>query len=90
MRYFQDTLDQGVMFLKLKGKRNKLTGFNDLDLYRYKVERINTMVYVWKLSKSPISWCSKKKIVVALSSREVECISTCNATYQGGAIILIK
>ncbi|KAE9594184.1 hypothetical protein Lalb_Chr18g0051111 [Lupinus albus] len=37
------------------------------------------MDYVFLLCGFPISWCSKKQEIVALSTREAEYISTCHA-----------
>ena len=41
------------------------------------------MGYVFTLFNCPISWCSKKQTVVALSTCEAEYISACYAACQG-------
>lgn len=40
------------------------------------------MGYLFEFAGAPISWCSKKQTVVALSSCEAEYISACSAACQ--------
>ena len=40
------------------------------------------MGYVFRFCGAPISWCSKKQDVIALSSCEAECITSCHAACQ--------
>ncbi|RDX60905.1 Copia protein, partial [Mucuna pruriens] len=47
-----------------------------------KVERKNTYGYLFKYLDAPISWCSKKQSVVALSSCEAEYIGSAEAACQ--------
>lgn len=46
------------------------------------VERKSTSGYIFFLNEAPISWCSKKQSVVALSSCEVEYIARCYGACQ--------
>ncbi|KHM99778.1 Copia protein, partial [Glycine soja] len=45
------------------------------------VNKKSIVGYVFKFGTTPISWCSKKKSVVALSTCEVEYIATAMAAY---------
>lgn len=60
MRCLKDTLDHDILFSKLDRPMDKLLGFCDSDWYKYNLERINTMKYVFKLLNCLISQCCKK------------------------------
>ncbi|RDY06739.1 putative mitochondrial protein, partial [Mucuna pruriens] len=66
LRYVKDALDYGLLFSK--------QGRNVFDLVT--VTLICLVIQVMeKVQQAPISWCSKKQSVVALSSCEVEYIA---------------
>ncbi|XP_017417647.1 secreted RxLR effector protein 161-like [Vigna angularis] len=79
LRYVKGPADFGILFPF--GKRNadegslELIGFTDSDHGGDCVERKSTSGYMFMLNGSPISWCSKKQPVVALSSCEAEYIA---------------
>ncbi|KAG2397159.1 Retrovirus-related Pol polyprotein from transposon RE1 Retro element 1 [Vigna angularis] len=87
LRYVKGTADFGILFPF--GKHNtdggslKLIGFTDSDHGGDCVERKSTSGYLFMLNGSPISWCSKKQPVVALSSCEAEYIAGSYAACQG-------
>lgn len=47
-----------------------------------RVDRRSTSGYVFKLLDAPISWCSKKQPVIALSSCEAEYVTGSHAACQ--------
>ncbi|KAK2440889.1 putative mitochondrial protein [Trifolium repens] len=83
LRYLQGTVDYGILYSNTDGNQRRLVGYCDSDWSGDKVERKSTMGYVFTLFNCPISWCSKKQNVVALSTCEAEYISACNAACQG-------
>lgn len=82
MRYLKGTLDYGILFPKEDQGEIELIGFSDADWCGDRVDRRSTTGYMFKLSNAPISWCSKKQPVVALSSCEAEYIATSYAACQ--------
>ncbi|XP_019416648.1 PREDICTED: uncharacterized protein LOC109327923 [Lupinus angustifolius] len=74
LRYLSGTLYFGVLFSTRPEKcRLQLNAYFDSDWGGDLIERKSTMGYVFLLCGSPISWCSKKQEIVALS--------TCAAEY---------
>ena len=59
-----------------------LEAWSDSDWCGDKVGRKSTYGYFFKYLKAPISWCSKKKTVVTLSSCEAEYIAATEANCQ--------
>lgn len=57
-------------------------GYSDSDWCGDRVGRRSTYGYLFKLLGSPISWCSKKKPVIALSTCEAEYIACDVAACQ--------
>lgn len=82
MRYLKGTLDYGILFPKEDQGEIELIGFSDADWCGDRVDRRSTTGYMFKLSNAPISWCSKKQPVVALSSCEAEYIVASYAACQ--------
>ena len=94
LRYLKGTLSYGVLFTKdsdqtaftdlvgISESTTMLMGFSDSDWCGDKVENKSTTGYLFKFLGAPISWCSKKQHVVALSSCEVEYIAACYAACQ--------
>lgn len=106
MRYVKGTLDFGVLFPDQNCSKENIDvhGFSDSDWCGDKDDRKSTGGYVFMIGKAPISWCSKKEPVVALSSCEAEYISAsltaCQAVWidnlmtelrlkKGGAVRLL-
>ncbi|MCH82412.1 gag-pol polyprotein [Trifolium medium] len=84
MRYVQGTMDYGILLPNnISNVVNKLEGFSDSDWCGDHVDRRSTTGYIFKFLNAPISWCSKKQPVVALSSCEAEYIAYAFAACQG-------
>ncbi|GAU38979.1 hypothetical protein TSUD_378550 [Trifolium subterraneum] len=73
----------GVLFSYSKdSSKLELTGFSDPNWCGDKVDRRSTSGYVFKLQNAPVSWCSKKQSVIALSSCEAEYVAGSLAVCQ--------
>lgn len=83
LRYLRGTADYGLLFPRGSGSEKlNLIGFSDSDWSGDQDERKSTTGYVFKLLNAPISWCSKKQPMVALSSCEAEYIAAAYAACQ--------
>ena len=60
----------------------ELVGFTDSDWACDNTDRKSTYGYVFMLAYGPISWSSKKKSAIELSSTEAEYKGVVNATTQ--------
>ncbi|CAJ2635289.1 unnamed protein product [Trifolium pratense] len=84
MRYVKGTMDYGILLPNtLSNAVNRLEGFSDSDWCGDHVDRRSTTCYIFKFLDAPISWCSKKQPVIALSSCEAEYIACAFAACQG-------
>ncbi|XP_058742080.1 secreted RxLR effector protein 161-like [Vicia villosa] len=76
LRYVNGTLGCGILFSASDmGKSCELLGYIDSNWCGDKDDRKSTAGYVFMFGGAPISWCSKKESVVALSSCEAEYIT---------------
>ncbi|XP_057435865.1 secreted RxLR effector protein 161-like [Lotus japonicus] len=83
LRYLKGTLSFGILFPFQDEKVGlQLVAYSDSDWCGDLVDRKSTMGYIFTFAGAPISWCSKKQSVVALSTCEAEYISTCSAACQ--------
>jgi len=82
LRYVKGTLNFGFVYEKKEGDL-ELIGFSDSDLAGDNNDRKSTSGLIFFLGANPISWCSQKQKVVALSSCEAEYIAGCAAACQG-------
>jgi Reverse transcriptase (RNA-dependent DNA polymerase) len=82
LRYMKGTLNYGCVYEKMEGGL-VLTGYSDSDHASDIDDRKSTSGIIFFLGSSPVSWCSQKQKVVALSSCEAEYIAVCAATCQG-------
>jgi hypothetical protein len=73
LRYVKGTLDFGILYSRSKDLR--LCGYTDSDWAGFVDDKKSTSRYVFSLGTGAVTWTSKKKHAVALSSTEVE--------YQG-------
>ncbi|XP_019438931.1 PREDICTED: uncharacterized protein LOC109344628 [Lupinus angustifolius] len=82
-RYIKGTIDFGLLLPNhFSNPSYDVIGFSDADWCGDKLDRKSTTWYLFMLGNSPISWCSKKHDVVALSSCEAEYIAACMASCQ--------
>lgn len=86
LRYIKGTLDHGVLFpKKAYNVKCEVTGYVDSDWSGDKDDRKSTTGYVFLCGDAPVSWCSKKQPIVALSSCEAEYVaasfSACQALW---------
>ena len=65
-----------------------LYGFSDADWAGDADNRQSTSGYVFKVANSTVSWCSKKQVTVAKSTREAKYVALIQATQE--AIYLRK
>ncbi|XP_040862106.1 secreted RxLR effector protein 161-like [Glycine max] len=83
LRYVKGTLEYGILFPRKTDQRTvSLLGYSDSDWCEDKIDRRSTTGYLFKFLGAPISWCSKKQPVVALSSCEAEYIAGSYAACQ--------
>ncbi|CAJ2634633.1 unnamed protein product [Trifolium pratense] len=83
LRYINGTIHYGVLFPYSKDSvKLELNGFSDADWCGDKVDRRSTSGYLFKFQNAPISWCSKKQSVIALSSCEAEYVAGSLAACQ--------
>ncbi|GAU22332.1 hypothetical protein TSUD_106600 [Trifolium subterraneum] len=83
LRYINDTIHYGVLFpYSRDSSKLELNGFSDADWCGDKVDRRSTSGYVFKFQSAPVSWCSKKQSVIALSSCEAEYVAGSLAACQ--------
>ncbi|XP_050908443.1 secreted RxLR effector protein 161-like [Lathyrus oleraceus] len=76
-RYVKGFVDCRILFLiEDMGRKCNFISFIGSNSYKYKDDRKSTTGYIFMFGGTPISWCSKKEPVVALSSCEVEYIVT--------------
>ncbi|PNX70198.1 cationic amino acid transporter 1-like protein, partial [Trifolium pratense] len=84
MRYVKGTMNYGILLPNtLSNAVNRLEGFSYSDRCGDHVDRRSTTGYIFKFLDAPISWCSKKQPVIALSSCEAEYIACAFAACQG-------
>ncbi|XP_058759608.1 secreted RxLR effector protein 161-like [Vicia villosa] len=75
LRYTKGTLGCGILFSATdNGGKCELLGYTDSSWCGDKDDRKSTTGYVFMFGGAPISWCSKKESVVALSSCKAEYI----------------
>lgn len=82
LRYLKGTIDFGILFPKRNQGVTELVGYSDSDWCGDRSDRRSTTGYLFKFLNAPISWCSKKQPVVALSSCEAEYIAVSYAACQ--------
>jgi hypothetical protein len=80
LRYIKGTLNLGLFYAY--GDEAKLVGYSDSDWGCDQGERKSTTGYVFYLSSTAFSWASKKQVIVALSTCEVEYVATSPTVYE--------
>ena len=88
MRSIKGTLYHGILFHEnVNGTATSLVTYSDVDWCGDKQDKKDTSEYLFKLLDVPISWCTKKKSVVAPSTCESEYTEGCLATCQAIQVI---
>ncbi|XP_020225209.1 uncharacterized protein LOC109807090 [Cajanus cajan] len=83
LKYVKGTIGYGLMFPnKFSSPNHNMVGYSDADWCGDKADRKSTTGYVFMLGDAPISWCSRKQSVVALSSCEAEYIAASMGACQ--------
>ncbi|WVY89158.1 hypothetical protein V8G54_034672 [Vigna mungo] len=83
LRYLKGTIDYGLLFAKATTKlESTLEVWSDSNWSGDQVDRRSTFGYFLKYVGAPISWCSKKQNMVALSSCEAEYIAFAETACQ--------
>jgi hypothetical protein len=79
MRYLKGTIDCGLSY---DGDHDfTLSGYTDADLVGSVSDRKNTSGCCFSLGSSMISWQSRKKSSISLSTVEEEYIVACSSSY---------
>ncbi|XP_058741137.1 secreted RxLR effector protein 161-like [Vicia villosa] len=83
LRYVKGTLGCGILFpASDTGQKCDLLGFTDSNWCGDRVDRKSMDGCIFMFGRTPISWCSKKEPVVALSSCEAEYIAASLCAFQ--------
>ena len=85
LRYIKGTLKYGVLFPSSAETNSGLLSYSNSDWCGDIVDKRSTSGYLFRFLGSPISWCSKKQPIVALSTCEAEynvgVLTTCQAVW---------
>jgi hypothetical protein len=83
LRYLKGTLDYGIKYTNAFDV--ELTGYSDYDWVRNPNDRRSTTRYAFCIGSGVVSWSSKKKPTISLSSTEEEykalCATTCEIVW---------
>ena len=80
MRYVTGTLNFGLWYTK--SDSNQLSGYTDNDFAGILDDRKSASGHVFRLGSNLISWASKKKPIVSISSAKVEYVVATSASCQ--------
>ena len=80
LRYLQGTLGHGLEFKR--GSTQKLVGYSDSSHNTDPDDGRSTTGHLFCLGNTPITWCSQKQDIVALSSCEAEFMAATEAAQQ--------
>ncbi|XP_062186641.1 secreted RxLR effector protein 161-like [Phragmites australis] len=80
LRYVKGTIQFGLIYLK--GGEGELIGYSDSNLAGDLDDRKSTSGMMFYYSGKPVTWCSQKQRIVALSSCEAEFMAATAAAYQ--------
>ena len=82
LRYLQGTASLGLTFRRVASKMPRLIGYSDSSYNTCPDDGKSTTGHIFYLGESPITWCSQKQDVVALSSCEAEFMAGTEAARQ--------
>ena len=75
LRYLKGSRDRGITYGGLDQEQLLVEGYSDSDWAGDKEGRRSTSGFIFMLNGGPVSWCSKRRPTVALSSTEAEYIA---------------
>lgn len=81
LKYLNGTRQKGIMYKK-GGDMSKLNAYCDADYANCNKTRRSTTGFVIMLAEGPVSWCSKRQPIVALSSTEAEYIAAADCCKE--------
>ncbi|KAJ8650452.1 hypothetical protein MRB53_003475 [Persea americana] len=81
LRYLKGTVNYGIHYKK--GGDGELLAFTDSDYAGNMDDRKSTSGYMFLMSSSAVSWCSKKQPIVTLSTTEAEFVAAAVCACQG-------
>ena len=82
LRYIKGTMDYGCCYKAGHGEVT-LVGYSDSDHGSDTGDRKSTSGQIFFLGENPVTWCSQKQKIVALSSCEAEYVAGAAAACQG-------
>jgi len=80
MQYLRGTLNFGLVYSRDGSK--DCTGYSDADWVGDTDDRKSTSGYLFRISRTAVSWRSKKQTCVTLSTAEAEYMALANATQE--------
>jgi hypothetical protein len=80
LRYLKGTITSGIQYTP--SKEFILSAYSDSDYAGDRIDRKSTTGFVFMVNNSPVSWCSKKQPVVAVSSTEAEYVALAAAAKE--------
>ncbi|XP_045463749.1 secreted RxLR effector protein 161-like [Harmonia axyridis] len=80
MRYLKDTKADGIVYRKTT--QLEIAAYSDSDFAGDETTRKSTTGYVVYYCNGPVTWCSRKQPVVALSSTEAEFIAAAECVKE--------
>ena len=81
LQYLKKTVNYGIHYKK--GGDGKLLAFTDSDYVGDMEDKKSTSSYVFLMSSSVVSWCSKQQPIVTLSTTKVEFVAAAVSACQG-------
>lgn len=80
LRYIKGTISYGITY-RAKGSEGSLIGYSDSS-YANATKYRSTSAYVFMMAGGPVSWCSRKQPITAMSTTEAEYIAAAEAAKQ--------
>ena len=82
LRYLQGSTSLGLSFQRISSKVPRLLGYSDSSFNNDLDDGKSTTGHIFYLGESPITWCSQKQDIFALSSCEAEFMAGTKAARQ--------
>ena len=83
LRYLKGTTSHGIFYKQSREENLKLVGRTNSDHAGDYDSRRSTSSYAFTMGSRVISWYSKKKPIVTLSTTEIEFVATLSCVCQG-------